>query len=203
MRFCSFCKNYFNENDSTHWTSNGKQKPRCKLQLINYNSKNAKKRHEYNQNYYANNKNSILIKTNASYKENKLKISNLRLRRRQQDPLLRIKDTYSAAARRAFAQKGFGKDTKSAYLLGCSFEELKTHLESKFDQTMSWENYGIIWEIDHICPIHQAKVYDEVVKLCCYLNLRPLPITLNRRKNRRKTNEAEIMCNLLLNRDWK
>jgi len=203
MRFCNFCKNHFNEIDKDHWVSNGKLRSRCRFQLISYNKKSVEEKHKYNQVYYSNNKDSILNKIKISYQENKLEISANRLKRRNENPLLRVKDSYSSSAKRAFAQNGYDKNTKSAALLGCSFEELKVHLELKFDQSMSWDNYGIMWEIDHVCPIHQAKTYDEVIMLCNYINLRPLSVTLNRRKHKRKTYEAEMMCKSLLNRDWK
>src|ERR1035437_6422046 len=35
--------------------------------------------------------------------------------------------------------------------LGCSIEELKKHLCSKWQQNMTWDNYGE-WHIDHIIP---------------------------------------------------
>jgi hypothetical protein len=87
--------------------------------------------------------------------------------------------------------------------LDCSFDFLKTYIESQFSGTMSWANYGVQWEIDHICPLHQADSYDEIIKLCSYKNLRPLKVSLNRRKSKKRTKEAELMCNFLLGRSWK
>jgi hypothetical protein len=61
--------------------------------------------------------------------------------------------------------------------LGCSIEELKSHLESLFTPGMSWENYGKYgWHIDHIVPI---SIFDltnpeELRKACHYTNLQPL-----------------------------
>lgn len=41
----------------------------------------------------------------------------------------------------------------TAELLGCSVEDFKSHLESQFDEKMSWENYSNTgWHIDHIVP---------------------------------------------------
>lgn len=58
--------------------------------------------------------------------------------------------------------------------LGCSIEELKTHLELKFYSGMTWENYGDIWEIDHHKPLMTAKTTQELIKLCHFTNLKPL-----------------------------
>lgn len=60
-------------------------------------------------------------------------------------------------------------------LLGCSYQELRRHLESKFDERMSWENYGE-WHIDHIRPCASFDLLDvEQQRLCFhYSNLQPL-----------------------------
>lgn len=59
--------------------------------------------------------------------------------------------------------------------LGCTVEELKTHLESLFQPRMSWDNYGA-WHIDHIKPLASFNLEDpEQVKVAChYSNLQPL-----------------------------
>jgi len=59
--------------------------------------------------------------------------------------------------------------------LGCSIIELKTHLESKFQEGMSWDNYGE-WHIDHIKPLSkfQLKNKDEFLLAVHYTNLQPL-----------------------------
>ena len=44
------------------------------------------------------------------------------------------------------------KNKKSTFdILGYSVDDLKNHLESKFQPGMTWENYGK-WEIDHVTP---------------------------------------------------
>jgi len=63
--------------------------------------------------------------------------------------------------------------------LGCSIEELKAHLESKFQTGMTWENWGIgedRWNIDHIIPLSAYDLGERqhVVLACYYLNLQPL-----------------------------
>lgn len=59
--------------------------------------------------------------------------------------------------------------------LGCSIDELKKHLESRFTEGMSWDNYGE-WHIDHIRPLASFNLLEEnEVKLAChYTNLQPL-----------------------------
>lgn len=62
--------------------------------------------------------------------------------------------------------------------LDWSIEELMKHLESKFVEGMSWDNYGSMWHVDHIVPdswFQYSSVKDEEFKRCWSLsNLQPL-----------------------------
>ena len=61
--------------------------------------------------------------------------------------------------------------------LGCSIEELKTYLESKFKPGMTWNNYGKYgWHIDHIRPLSSfnLKNLEDFNTACHYTNLQPL-----------------------------
>lgn len=59
--------------------------------------------------------------------------------------------------------------------LGCTIDFLKTHLESKFVDGMSWDNYGK-WEIDHIEPLSKFDLSDadQLRRACNYNNLQPM-----------------------------
>lgn len=73
------------------------------------------------------------------------------------------------------ALKGNIKSAGTIELLGCSIEELKKHLQSKFTEGMSWENYGQ-WHIDHVKPLANFDLTnkDEQKQACHYTNLQPL-----------------------------
>ena len=61
--------------------------------------------------------------------------------------------------------------------LGCSVDELKIHLESKFQPGMSWNNYGMYgWHIDHIKPLDSFDLTkrEQFLEACHYTNLQPL-----------------------------
>ena len=61
--------------------------------------------------------------------------------------------------------------------LGCSVDNLKKYLESKFSNGMGWENYGVCgWHIDHIIPLSSFDLSDreQLLLACNYKNLQPL-----------------------------
>ena len=67
--------------------------------------------------------------------------------------------------------------------MGCSVDEFKFYLESKFQSGMTWENYGD-WEIDHVVPLKfQNPTLEQLVERLYYTNLQPLWATENRIKS--------------------
>jgi len=65
--------------------------------------------------------------------------------------------------------------SSSLELVGCSIEELQTHLKKQFQEGMSFENYGE-WHIDHIkpCASFDLSKEDEQRECFNYTNLQPL-----------------------------
>ena len=110
--------------------------------------------------------------------------------KRMEDPIYKLKISFSRRLNRFLKRGGCNKSpNKSYYLdkLGCSFEELKTYLESKFEDWMTWENYGKYngeldygWDLDHIIPLSKAKTEDDIYNLSHYSNLQPLCSRTNR-----------------------
>ena len=61
--------------------------------------------------------------------------------------------------------------------LGCTIDELKTYLESKFQTGMTWDNWSKDgWHIDHIKPLASFDLSDrkQLLEACHYTNLQPL-----------------------------
>ena len=73
--------------------------------------------------------------------------------------------------RTAFNRVMSGSDSSMFQHLGCTIEELKLHLESKFQDNMSWDNYGK-WHIDHIRPL--SAFNDNAHEAFYFTNLQPL-----------------------------
>jgi hypothetical protein len=101
--------------------------------------------------------------------------------------LYNLPQLISSSFRKSFKRSGFSKKSKSIEILGCSFEEFKLYLESKFEPWMTWENKGLYngelnygWDIDHIIPISSATTEEEIIKLNHYTNLQPLCSKVNR-----------------------
>ncbi len=105
----------------------------------------------------------------------------------QTDKLFKLSQNTSTLINNALKRKKFAKKGRTCEILGCSYEEFKTYLESKFESWMNWDNYGKYnsefnfgWDIDHIIPISSGKNEDEILKLNHYSNLQPLCSKTNR-----------------------
>jgi hypothetical protein len=91
--------------------------------------------------------------------------------KRYNDPLFKIRHNIRSRLRKVLRDK----DLTFSQYLGCTIEDLKKHLESKFQEGMTWENYGS-WHIDHIKPLAAFNLQDsEDLRFAChYSNLQPL-----------------------------
>ena len=91
--------------------------------------------------------------------------------RRANDPMFRIKNNLRNRLNSILKKK----TVSATKLVGCTWEELRTHIENQFQDGMTWDNYGE-WHIDHIKPISLFNLLDteEVKQACHYTNLQPL-----------------------------
>jgi hypothetical protein len=84
----------------------------------------------------------------------------------------------------------FPKTGKTSELLGSDMDTLRSHIESKFKEGMTWENRRL-WHIDHVIPLSSAKTIEEINGLFHYLNLQPLWASENLKKGSRVLSNAE------------
>lgn len=149
------------------------------------------KRKSYEKEYYQKNKAKILKQSKQYFKDNqkiKQEKNNERYKkRRQNDPIFKLATNLKRNIRGILSRKSFSKKSKTQEILGCSFEELKQYLETKFESWMNWDNYGKYngeinfgWDVDHIIPLASAKTEDELLKLNHFSNLQPLCSRINR-----------------------
>lgn len=126
---------------------------------------------------------------NQAWRENneeeRKRIAREYMKRRYEDPTFRLRHLSRNRIHRALA---YGKGAKSARtheLIGCSVEQLRAHLEAKFQPGMSWENYGPVWHVDHVRPCASFDLSDPVQQRACFhfSNLQPLFAEDNIRKH--------------------
>jgi len=72
-------------------------------------------------------------------------------------------------------------------IIGCSYNEFKIYIESKFEPWMTWENHGKYngelnygWDIDHIIPLASITNEEEYNLVNHFSNLQPLCSKVNR-----------------------
>jgi len=133
-------------------------------------SKNKEKRSQYAREY------------NSRPEVKKLNRERIKARRNS-DPLYNLRS--SVRGRINFYIKGFLRKS-SLSLVGCSWEELKVHLEKQFQEGMSWDNRSD-WHIDHIVPLSSGKTLGEIERLCHFSNLQPLWAKQNLQKGSKKS----------------
>lgn len=113
-------------------------------------------------------------------------------KRRKEDPLVALRDNLSRCINKALHSLGSRKSDKTIDYLGCSISEFVEHMESQFQEGMTWTNYGRrntdenLWEIDHIVPIYYGSPdLEQVKKRLHYTNCQPMWATENRAKSNR------------------
>ncbi len=141
-----------------------------------YYSKNKENISKYQKEYYVNNK-EILNEYKKNWFNEKYK----------SDEIFKLKNSIRTLIRTSLKKSGFEKKSKSVDILGCDIEEFKIYLESKFEDWMSWDNYGKYkgypksgWEIDHKIPLASAKTEEDIINLNHFTNLQPLCGYINR-----------------------
>jgi hypothetical protein len=118
-------------------------------------------------------------------KEDVYKKRNEYVRKRKEDPVYKLICNIGTLIKVSIIRNGFTKRSKTNEILGCSFEDFKLYLESKFYENMTWENHGTYWHLDHIVPISWAKDENDVIKLNHYTNFQPLKAFENQSKGNR------------------
>lgn len=157
-----------------------------------YRDANKEKIREYMRGYRIRNKERLLAQARA-YKKRyyganpELKaVADRKYRKKYKDELLakrktklrtninfrlacNLRNRFKTALRSGYKNGSAVKD------LGCSIEEFRLYIASKFTTGMSWDNYGE-WHLDHIKPLSSFDLTQrtEILKACHYTNIQPL-----------------------------
>ena len=151
---------------------------------INAKKSYIKNKEKYKEKYILNK--VIYNKRSIKYRKNNIEkvriYTNKYVKRRKiESPAFKIK--YLLRTRMLSAITRGYKKKSTVELLGCEYDYLKSFLENKFREGMSWANHGE-WEIDHIKPCASFDLMQEVEQKKCfnYTNLQPLWKADNRKK---------------------
>ena len=138
---------------------------------------NKEEKRKYDMEYYEKNKESIAKKNLEHYEVNKEIILNRNLKyqrqRKKDDPLFKLMCNIRTRIGNDIRNGGYKKNSKTEKILGCTFKELKIHLENQFTDGMNWGNYGL-WHLDHIYPVSRAINEEHLYQLNHYTNFQPL-----------------------------
>ena len=162
-------------------------KEKLRFKRLNWEGENKSKIKEYQKIWRNENKEYILNYSKKYRNENRNKINEYFNIKYKNNPIFKLKQNIRNRIRQTIKQNRFTKKSKTYQILGCSYEEFKTYLESKFEPWMTWDNYGLYngelnygWDIDHIIPTSGAKSEQELINLNHYTNLQPLCGKVNR-----------------------
>jgi endogenous inhibitor of DNA gyrase (YacG/DUF329 family) len=110
------------------------------------------------------------------------------------DSLLRIKNKLRNHVYRICKYSHTIKCRKTSDYLGCTIEQAKSHIEKQFKLGMTWDNHGVVWEIDHILPLAAFDLArkDQQLIASHFTNLRPEWKTANRMKSDKITITHQI-----------
>jgi hypothetical protein len=170
LKYCEYCQKDIEINDKSHWRPN-RNFVRCRV-----------RDHKYEQNQKNNNRDNYRNRKNKSE----------RLRRKNN---LNFKIAQNLRRRLRKYLKGEIKSEGLLDILGCSMESFRLFLESKFHnhpktgESMTWDNYGSKWHLDHIYPISKIKLTDieGLKKSSNFNNLQPLWAEENLKKSNKIT----------------
>jgi len=136
--------------------------------------------------WYDDHRIELLLKKKEYYIKNKKKIRKRQTpqqrKRKQIDVNFRLSCMLRDRLNKAI--KGNYKTGSAVKDLGCSIYFLKQYVENKFYGGMTWDNWGTIWQLDHIISLWKFDLTDreQFLKAVHYTNLQPLSILDHREK---------------------
>lgn len=143
-----------------------KNKETLKEYVKSWYEQNKEHRKQYLKEYREKNIDKIR-ETKRNYERN----------RKANDPLYKLINNFRTAIYQVLKENNINKNGHYFDILKYTPEQLISHLESKFSENMTWDNYGE-WHVDHIKPISSfiiLEIGDEEFMNCWSLdNLQPL-----------------------------
>ena len=187
---CKICvKNYRKENKESltlkakEFYNNNKSKIQEKKRV--YYKKNKEVIKLNSKKYYDEHSDEIKPKLRKYRNDNKETLNEYnkiyQKTRRLVDPLYKLKGNLRSMMCNTMKIRGYKKTSRTHEVLGCTFEEFKSHIESQWEDWMTWYNYGKYnsyegrgWGIDYIIPLSTARTEEDIVTLNHHTNFQPL-----------------------------
>lgn len=140
-----------------------------------YREQNQEKIKAYLKQWHEEHKEEQNQKNSEYRKQNREKINLYFRQRKETDVLFAFSSRIRRLVYRSLVEtKGFKKDSSSAEILGCTFEEAWSYLLDTWKENYGTEWNGEEYHIDHIIPLSIAQTEDEVKQLCHISNLQML-----------------------------
>ena len=153
------------------------------VSMKKYESKpETKKRKSENHKNWAEKNKEHLSKYIKEYRENNVdKIRQIKRdyerNRKARDPLYKLISNFRTAIYQVLKESNVEKNKHYFDILQYTPEQLISHLENKFTDKMSWDNYGD-WHVDHKLPITHYNIQEmgdsEFMKCWSLDNLQPM-----------------------------
>lgn len=147
-----------------------------KEKIKTYNSKNNEIIKKQKKEYYVNNKTEHKLRGYEWKKENKEKVRLYEKKYKEKNKIwFQIKNSISCRLWSSLKNNS-KKSHKTEKYLGCNIDKYKQYLEYLFLPEFTWDNYGKIWEIDHIKPLSKFNLIKEEEQFSAfnYKNTQPL-----------------------------
>jgi hypothetical protein len=201
-------RKYYRENlqkykiKSKEYSEKNREKINERVKI--YTKKNKEKIKEKLKVYRENNKDSINLYQKKYRENNKEKLKECREKNKEKrrdyekykrltDPIYKLKQNISRNIRNTLSSNGYSKNSRTHQILGCTYDEFKTHIELQFKEWMNWDNYGKYngeerygWDLDHIIPMSYSKCEEDIIRLNHHSNIQPLCSYVNRYVKRDK-----------------
>lgn len=192
MKTCTKCKIELSlDSFRKDITKKDGLRPSCKkcskIYDINYCKENEEKRKEYRDSRKeAKKEYDINYKKRRKELRKTIKPKKIIKKEKEINYVSKFKVNVRNLIKNSFKRNGnnYKKRTSSETILGCTIQEFKVHIESKFTEGMSFDNHGD-WHLDHIIPLAFAKTEESIILLNHHTNFQPLWAVDNLRKGRK------------------
>lgn len=171
-------KEYYRKNKDRIKERNAHRYEQNKEQILahnrKYNHEHKEQLSEYQKKWLEEHRKQERERLARQYQKDKKKRLEIQQERTKNDPVYKLSRNIRRLILLKFQEGGYTKKSKTADILGCSFEELKSHLEQTWFDNYGTPYNGELVHIDHIIPLATAKTEEDVIRLNHYTNLQYL-----------------------------